>query len=76
MENPLEYLGQAWIMPARFSWDNYAPEPLGDYYAGPNHVLPTSGTARFFSPLSVVLGVDEEDRGICIIRRMRSLPGA
>ena len=32
---------------------NYSPEPLGDYYAGPNHVLPTSGTARFFSPLSV-----------------------
>lgn len=30
----------------------YSPEPLGDYYAGPNHVLPTSGTARFFSPLS------------------------
>ena len=30
-----------------------APEPLGDYMAGPNHVLPTSGTARFFSPLSV-----------------------
>ena len=30
-----------------------APEPLGDYLAGPNHVLPTSGTARFFSPLSV-----------------------
>ena len=29
------------------------PEPVGDYYAGPNHVLPTSGTARFFSPLSV-----------------------
>ena len=26
----------------------YSPEPLGDYYAGPNHVLPTSGTARFF----------------------------
>ena len=32
---------------------NWSPEPLGDYYAGPNHVLPTSGTARFFSPLSV-----------------------
>lgn len=32
---------------------HYAPEPLGDYFAGPNHVLPTSGTARFFSPLSV-----------------------
>lgn len=31
----------------------YSPEPLGDYIAGPNHVLPTSGTARFFSPLSV-----------------------
>lgn len=31
----------------------YAPEPLGDYMAGPNHVLPTSGSARFFSPLSV-----------------------
>lgn len=31
----------------------YTPEPLGDYLAGPNHVLPTSGTARFFSPLSV-----------------------
>ncbi|MBQ8159557.1 MAG: histidinol dehydrogenase [Clostridia bacterium] len=30
-----------------------SPEPLGDYFAGPNHVLPTSGTARFFSPLSV-----------------------
>jgi len=32
---------------------NWSPEPLGDYYAGPNHVLPTGGTARFFSPLSV-----------------------
>ena len=31
----------------------YAPEPLGDYFAGPNHVLPTNGTARFFSPLGV-----------------------
>lgn len=32
---------------------NWSPEPLGDYMAGPDHVLPTSGTARFFSPLSV-----------------------
>lgn len=32
---------------------SWSPEPLGDYLAGPNHVLPTSGTARFFSPLSV-----------------------
>jgi len=31
---------------------NYTPEPLGDYFAGPNHTLPTSGTARFFSPLN------------------------
>ena len=31
----------------------YSPEPVGDYIAGPNHVLPTGGTARFFSPLSV-----------------------
>ena len=31
----------------------YTCEPLGDYFAGPNHVLPTNGTARFFSPLSV-----------------------
>ena len=32
---------------------SYTPEPLGDYLVGPDHVLPTSGTARFFSPLSV-----------------------
>ncbi|SEN48033.1 histidinol dehydrogenase [Lihuaxuella thermophila] len=31
----------------------YSPEPVGDYFAGPNHVLPTNGTARFFSPLNV-----------------------
>lgn len=32
---------------------NFTPEPLGDYMAGPNHILPTNGSARFFSPLSV-----------------------
>lgn len=32
---------------------DYSPEPIGDYIAGPNHVLPTAGTARFFSPLGV-----------------------
>src|SRR5699024_6491269 len=32
---------------------NYSPEPLGDYFAGPNHTLPTSGTAAFASPLGV-----------------------
>lgn len=46
----------------------YASEPLGDYFAGPNHVLPTNGTAKFFSPLSVddfikkssIIGYSEE----------------
>ena len=50
--NPLEYIGKLTNCGALFLGE-YAPEPLGDYYAGPNHVLPTSGTARFFSPLSV-----------------------
>ena len=31
----------------------YTPEPVGDYYAGPNHILPTGGTARFYSPVTV-----------------------
>lgn len=51
-ENPLEYVGRINNAGSIFL-GQYAPEPLGDYYAGPNHVLPTSGTARFFSPLSV-----------------------
>lgn len=51
-ENPLEYLGRLDNAGSVFL-GNYSPEPLGDYYAGANHVLPTSGTARFFSPLSV-----------------------
>lgn len=52
MENPMEYIGKLDNAGSVFL-GNFAPEPLGDYYAGPNHVLPTSGTARFFSPLSV-----------------------
>lgn len=52
LENPMEYLGKFENAGSIFL-GQYAPEPLGDYYAGPNHVLPTSGTARFFSPLSV-----------------------
>ena len=51
-ENPMEYIGRLDNAGSVFLGD-YAPEPLGDYYAGPNHVLPTSGTARFFSPLGV-----------------------
>ena len=52
VENPMEYIGQMDNAGSVFL-GNYSPEPLGDYYAGPNHVLPTGGTARFFSPLSV-----------------------
>lgn len=50
--NPTEYIGRVDNAGSVFL-GNYSPEPLGDYFAGPNHVLPTSGTARFFSPLSV-----------------------
>lgn len=50
--NPTEYIGKLDNAGSVFL-GNYSPEPLGDYFAGPNHVLPTSGTARFFSPLSV-----------------------
>jgi histidinol dehydrogenase len=50
--NPMQLLGSIDNAGSVFL-GQYSPEPLGDYYAGPNHVLPTSGTARFFSPLSV-----------------------
>lgn len=50
--SPMEYIGKLDNAGSVFL-GNYSPEPLGDYFAGPNHVLPTSGTARFFSPLSV-----------------------
>lgn len=52
LQNPVEYLGRIDNAGSVFL-GSYAPEPLGDYFAGPNHVLPTGGTARFFSPLSV-----------------------
>lgn len=52
IENPLEYLGSVKNAGSIFL-GAYSPETLGDYYAGPNHVLPTNGTARFSSPLSV-----------------------
>ena len=52
VEEPLKYIGMLDNAGSVFL-GNSSPEPLGDYYAGPNHVLPTSGTARFFSPLSV-----------------------
>ncbi len=52
IKNPLEYIGSINNAGSVFL-GNFSPESLGDYYAGPNHVLPTGGTARFFSPLSV-----------------------
>ena len=51
-ENPFEVMTKIRNAGAIFMGP-YSSEPLGDYYAGPNHVLPTNGTARFFSPLNV-----------------------
>jgi len=50
--NPMELLGQIKHAGAIFL-GAYTPEPIGDYIAGPNHTLPTGGTAKFYSPLSV-----------------------
>ena len=52
IDNPFDYLDKVKHAGSIFM-GKYCPEALGDYYAGPNHTLPTSGTARFSSPLSV-----------------------
>lgn len=52
LENPTQYLGLIKNAGSVFL-GRYASEPLGDYVAGPNHVLPTGGTARFASPLGI-----------------------
>ncbi len=52
VDNPFDYLSLVKHAGSIFM-GRYCPEALGDYYAGPNHTLPTSGTARFSSPLSV-----------------------
>lgn len=52
IDEPFSILGDIKNAGAIFM-GHFASEPLGDYFAGPNHVLPTSGTARFFSPLNV-----------------------
>ena len=52
VDNPFDYLDSVKNAGSIFM-GRYCPEALGDYYAGPNHTLPTSGTARFSSPLSV-----------------------
>lgn len=51
-ENPFDTMTKIRNAGAVFLGE-YSSEPLGDYYAGPNHILPTNGTARFFSPLNV-----------------------
>ncbi len=51
-DNPFDYLAEIKNAGSIFM-GRYCPEALGDYFAGPNHTLPTSGTARFSSPLSV-----------------------
>jgi histidinol dehydrogenase len=51
-DEPLAWVGRIKNAGAIFIGD-FSPEPLGDYFAGPNHILPTGGTARFASPLSV-----------------------
>ena len=52
LDNPFDYLDKIKNAGSIFM-GRYCPEALGDYFAGPNHTLPTSGTARFSSPLSV-----------------------
>lgn len=52
VDNPFDYLSKIHNAGSIFL-GKYCPEALGDYFAGPNHTLPTSGTARFSSPLSV-----------------------
>ena len=52
VDNPFDYLDKIKNAGSIFM-GRYCPEALGDYFAGPNHTLPTSGTARFSSPLSV-----------------------
>jgi histidinol dehydrogenase len=52
VENPFELLSKIRNAGAIFLGSN-TPEPVGDYLAGPNHILPTGGTARFYSPVTV-----------------------
>jgi len=52
VENPFEVMSQIHNAGAIFM-GSHTPEPVGDYFAGPNHILPTGGTARFYSPVTV-----------------------
>ena len=66
--NPFEVMTKIQNAGAIFMGE-YSSEPLGDYFAGPNHVLPTNGTAKFFSPL----GVDDYIKKSSIIYYSRGL---
>lgn len=52
VDKPFNYLSRIHNAGAIFM-GSYTPEPVGDYFAGPNHILPTGGTARFYSPVTV-----------------------
>ncbi len=67
LEDPLPWLGKVENAGAVFVGEN-TPEPVGDYFAGPNHVLPTAGTARFAS----ALGVDDFLKKTSVIAYSRS----
>lgn len=67
MQNPFEVMTKIKNAGAIFLGE-YSSEPLGDYFAGPNHILPTNGTAKFFSPL----GVDDFIKKTSIISYSRN----
>jgi histidinol dehydrogenase len=52
VDKPFEILSKIRNAGAIFMGEN-TPEPVGDYFAGPNHILPTGGTARFYSPVTI-----------------------
>lgn len=66
-ENPMELLGKIKHAGAIFI-GRFSSEPVGDYFAGTNHVLPTNGTARFSSPLSVE-DFQKNRASLCIVRQ-------
>jgi histidinol dehydrogenase len=68
ISEPFEYVGKIRHAGAVFL-GHYTPEPIGDYVAGPNHVLPTAGTARFAS----ALGVDHFIKKTSIIHYSKSV---
>lgn len=87
VKDPYAWLGRVKSAGALFL-GRFSPEPVGDYFAGPNHVLPTGGTARFYSPLGVdtflkkvsVIGYSEtalkRDAGaIAVLARREGLEG-